>query len=159
MTVYLPCVSGVVAVQASRSPPALRVLWSSGVSGGPPILAAGLVWTVGHNGVLYGLDPATGRIRQQAPIGVPANHFPTASVAGGLLLAPAARRVVAFSTARPGPPATASPPPSPSHPVSQPQTPAGGLPAGAIAGIVAGALVVIGGIGWLLWRRRATGRG
>jgi outer membrane protein assembly factor BamB len=164
MTVYLPCVSGVVAVRASRSPPALRLLWSSGTSSGPPIVAAGLVWTIGHNGVLYGLDPATGQIRQQAPIGAVANHFPTPSVAGGLLLAPAARQVVAFSTSRSGAgastaPATVPAAPPPSQPGSQPQAAAGGgLPAGAIAGIVAGGLVVIGGIGWFL-RRRAAGRG
>jgi outer membrane protein assembly factor BamB len=164
-TVYLPCVSGIVAVRAARSPPALHLLWSSGTSGGPPIVAAGLVWTIGHNGVLYGVDPVTGKIRQQAPVGAVANHFPTPSVADGLLLAPAARRVVAFSTSgsgagAPSAPTTAPVAPAPSHPVSQPQTaPGGGMPAGAIAGIVAGGLVVIGGIGWLLWRRRAAGRG
>ena len=159
MTVYLPCVSGVVAVRAAASPPALHLLWSSGVSGGPPIVAAGLVWTIGHNGVLYGLDPASGKIRQQAPIGAVANHFPTPSVAGGLLLAPAARHVVAFSTSRSAAPTTAPASPPPTHPVGQPQTAAGGgLPAAAVAAIVAGALVVIGGIGWLL-RRRPASRG
>ena len=165
MTVYLPCISGIVAVQAARSPPALHLLWSSGTSGGPPIVAAGRVWTIGHNGVLYGLDPATGQIRQQAPIGAVANHFPTPSVAGGLLLAAAARQVVAFPTSGSGAgasttPTTAPVAPSPSHPVSQPRTAAGGgVPTGAVAGIVAGGLVVIGGIGWLLWRRRAACRG
>ena len=160
MTVYLPCVSGIVAVRAASSPPALHLLWSSGTSGGPAIVAAGLVWTIGHNGVLYGLDPATGQIRQQAPIGAVANHFPTPSAAGGLLLAPAARQVVAFSTSGSTARATAPAPPSPSQPVSQPSTaPGAGMPAGAIASIVAGGLVVIGGIGWLLWRRRAAGGG
>ena len=69
LTVFLPCTSGIIAVRASRSPPALRLLWSSGIGGGPPIVAAGLVWTIGQNGVLYGLDPATGRVRQQTVIG------------------------------------------------------------------------------------------
>ena len=75
MTVFLPCTAGIVAVRATSSPPGLQLLWSSGTGGGPPIVAAGLVWTIG-NGVLYGLDPATGQVRQQAAIGVPANHFP-----------------------------------------------------------------------------------
>ena len=91
MTVYLPCLSGIIAVRATSSPPSLRLLWRSGTGGGPPILAAGLVWTIGQDGTLYGLDPATGRIRRRRAIGVPANHFPTASVGDGLLLAPCAQ--------------------------------------------------------------------
>jgi LPXTG-motif cell wall-anchored protein len=31
------------------------------------------------------------------------------------------------------------------------------VPAAAIAGIVAGGLVLLGGAGWLLWRRRFSG--
>ena len=85
ITVYLPCLAGIIAVRATNSPPAPYPLWSSGVGGGPPIVAAGLVWTVGQNGGLYGLDPATGRVRQQVTIGVPANHFPTPSAGDGLL--------------------------------------------------------------------------
>jgi outer membrane protein assembly factor BamB len=96
-TVYVPCLSGTVAIQVTASPPELSLLWSSKVGGGPPIVAAGLVWTIGQNGTLYGLDPSTGAVRQQASIGVPANHFPTPSVGDGLLLAPSANRVVAFS--------------------------------------------------------------
>ena len=87
-TVYLPCLSGTVADQGVGIAPSLRVLWSSGSGGGPPIVAAGLVWTIGQDGTLYGLDPGTGAIRQQAHVGQPANHFPTPSVGDGLLLAP-----------------------------------------------------------------------
>jgi outer membrane protein assembly factor BamB len=162
-TVYLPCLSGIIAVQAARSPAALRLLWSSGTGGGPPIVAAGLVWTIGQNGTLYGLDPATGRVRQQASIGAPANHFPTPSVGDGLLLAPSAEHVVAF-TASARATATARPAATPSAAATTPpgsrSAAAGGgaIPAGTIAGIV-GALVVIGGAGWLLWRRRTGGSG
>ena len=101
MTAYLPCLAGIVAVRATRSPPALRLLWSSAAGGGPPIVAAGLVWTIGQDGTLFGLDPATGKVRQQAAIGVPANHFPTPSAADGLLLAACAYRVVAFRAPAP----------------------------------------------------------
>jgi outer membrane protein assembly factor BamB len=96
MTVYLPCLSGVTAVRAARSPARLRLLWRTGTGGGPPIIAAGLVWTIGQNGILYGLSPATGRVRQRASIGAQANHFSTPSVGDGLLLAPDARHIVAF---------------------------------------------------------------
>ena len=157
-TLYLPCLSGVIAVRAAASPPGLRLLWSSGRGGGPPIIAAGLVWTIGQNGVLYGLDPATGAVRKQASIGVPANHFPTPSVGDGLLLAPSARNVVAFGrSSRGAAPASTAPAPAASAgpPGSQPTSSGGGgLMAGAIAGIVAGGLAAAGGAGWLLWRRR-----
>ena len=95
-TVYLPCLSGTVAVRVGSSTPSLRLLWSAKVGGGPPIVAAGLVWTIGQNGELYGLDPDTGEVRQQASVGEQANHFPTPSVGDGLLLAPSADRVVAY---------------------------------------------------------------
>ena len=96
-TVYLPCLSGVLAVVVTGAPARLQVLWRSGAGGGPPITAAGLVWTVGQNGILYGLNPATGGVQVHAAVGAPANHFPTPSVGAGLLLVPAADRVVAFS--------------------------------------------------------------
>jgi outer membrane protein assembly factor BamB len=155
-TVYLPCFSGIIAVRPTASPPALRLLWSSRTGGGPPIMAGGLIWTISQGGTLYGLDPRTGQVRQQASIGTPANHFPTPSVGAGLLLAPTADRVVALhATGAPGAPATATPAPaSPAPHGTQAGSiaPQAGLSGGAIAGIVAGSLVLTG-IGWLVWRR------
>jgi outer membrane protein assembly factor BamB len=157
MTVYLPCLAGIIAVQATSSPPALHLLWSSGTGGGPPIAAAGLVWTMGQNGTLYGLDPATGRIRQQVTIGAPANHFPTPSVGDGLLLAASAEHVVAFAAPAPGArpaPATASPGQQSS---GQAQTAPTHTPRylAAIVFVVAAALI---GLGWLLSRRLRRAR-
>jgi outer membrane protein assembly factor BamB len=157
-TVYLPCQSGIIAVQVVKSPAALHLLWSSGTGGGPAIVAAGLVWTIGPNGMLYGLSPATGKIRQQAPVGIPANHFPTPSVAGGLLLAPSADHVVAF-TASAGtlttvPTKTPSQVPASRTTSPRPAPPGSGLPASTIASIVIVGLVLAGGTGWLGWRRR-----
>ncbi len=159
-TAYLPCLAGIIAVRVAKSRPAVALAWNSGTGGGPPIVAAGLVWTIGQNGTLYGLDPVTGKVRQQASIGAVANHFPTPSVGEGLLLAPAADRVVAFTasssggSATPVPTPTASPAPSPN---TQSKAGTGGISSGAIAGIIAGAVVVIGGTGWLIWRRRPGG--
>jgi hypothetical protein len=155
--VYLPCTTGVVAVQTTASPPGIRMLWSSGVGGGPPIVAGGLVWTISGDGRLSGLDPATGAVRQQAAIGRPDNHFPTPSAGDGLLLAPSADQVVAFSTSTTVP-ATSVPVTSTTTPARPPHAvtvDAGGLSAGAIAGAVVGATVVVGLAAWLFWRRRA----
>jgi polyvinyl alcohol dehydrogenase (cytochrome) len=95
-TVYLPCTAGPVAIRITKSPASMRVLWQSDVGGGPPIVAAGLVWTVGTNGVLYGLNPATGQVRQQTSIGAVANDFTTPSVGDDLMLVASSYRVVAF---------------------------------------------------------------
>ena len=159
-TVYLPCTSGIVAVRAVKFPAALHLLWSSGTGGGPAIVAAGLVWTIGQNGMLYGLDPATGSVRQQASIGTPANHFPSPSAADGLLLAPSADQVVAFAAAAHAPATSPTPAPAPSDAAASQAgsgSSAGGVfPAAAIAiavGVV-GVLVVIGGAFWLGRRRR-----
>ena len=94
--VYLPCLSGPVAVRAVTSPASLKVLWQASAGGGSPIVAAGLVWTVGKDGVLYGLDAVTGAVRQRASVGAVDNDFTTPSVGDGLLLVASAQRVVAF---------------------------------------------------------------
>jgi outer membrane protein assembly factor BamB len=159
MTVYLPCTSGILAVRAVQSPPALHVLWSSGVGGGPPIVAGGLVWTIGQNGILYGLDPATGKVRQQVTVGAPANHFPTPSVGDGLLLATCASNVAAFHAsvlgASPGPAGTATRS-SACQAYSSPSSPGPGISRRVMAGIAAGGLAVICVVFWVIWsvRRR-----
>ncbi len=98
MTVYLPCLGGVVAVRVGQYPPSLRVLWSATSGGGPPIVAAKLIWSIGQDGVLYGLDPATGTVRRRVTLGPVANHFPTPGLGDNLLVAPTSNRVVAFAT-------------------------------------------------------------
>ena len=164
MTVYLPCLQrhhrGPGGAVSGRA----RLLWSTGTGGGPPIVAAGLVWTIGQNGTLYGLDPATGRVRQQASIGTPANHFPTPSVGDGLLLAPSANQVAAFTATAPGPstskPATAGSTVPTVDASSQPRAAHdSAMSPGVIVGLVVGGLAVISGIGWFLWRRRMTSTG
>jgi outer membrane protein assembly factor BamB len=166
-TVYLPCLSGIVAVSAAGSSPGLRVRWTSRIGGGPPIVAGGLVWSISQ-GTLFGLDPATGHLQQKVSIGVPANHFPSPSAGDGLLLAGLNNTVVAFrarsgggpgtgggTTASPGTGSTASPAGQPAAGGSG--SSGGGTPAGAIGGIAAGVLILAGGAGWLIYRRRRPG--
>ena len=155
--VYLPCLSGPIAVQVSDSPAGLRRLWSSSVGGGPPIVAGGLVWTIGSNGVLSGLNPTSGTVTEQADIGAPANHFSTPSVGAGLLLAPSSNRVVAFSAPTAAPPASTTTTTSPRATTTSSAPPA--QPAGTnpwiIAGAILGGIAVLAAVTWLFRRRRS----
>jgi outer membrane protein assembly factor BamB len=150
MTVYLPCTGGVAAVRVTRSPPRLRLLWKTGTGGGPPVLAAGLVWTIGPDGTLYGLAPATGKIRQQATVGVPANHFPTPGFGAGLLLVPGARNVIAFPAPGAGGQLAADGTPDRSS------GSAGDYSGPVVTGVAALGLAVLAGASWLVWRRRTA---
>ncbi len=113
-TVYEPCGAGVVAV-ATSAPNNAAVLWHTNTgAGGPPIVAGGFVWTIGGN-TLYGLDPTTGNALQQFSLGSEANHFPTPTVADGLLLAPSSNQVHAFDGPAGLPPVPPAPPPRPGY--------------------------------------------
>jgi len=164
-TVYLPCLAGIIAVRATASPAALHVLWSSTTGGGPPIVAAGLVWTIGQDGTLFGLSPTTGAVRQSVAVGVAANHFPTPSVGDGLLLAPAADSVVAFtaSTVSTTPTTTATTATTATTQTTSPLTlgseagssSGGGLSNGTVAAIVIGGVLAVAFLGaWIIGRRR-----
>lgn len=115
-TVYVACGNDLTAVRISRQAPHMRVLWTTASSSsgaainGPPIIADGLVWSLDQYGTLWGLDPANGTHELSERTGAgEANHFPTPSVADGLLLAPTTDEIFAFEgpAGRPGPPAPA----------------------------------------------------
>jgi hypothetical protein len=115
-TVYMPCGSGIEkTVVTAGSPPTVSNPWKSSTgSSGPPILAGGLVWTIAPGSAqLYGLDPSTGAATQTLALGSEANHFPTPTVADGLLLATSASAVVAFTGPGGAPPPPVSPPAAP----------------------------------------------
>jgi outer membrane protein assembly factor BamB len=159
--VFLPCASGTVAVQASATPTGLRLLWRSGAGGGPPIVAGRMVWSIGQDGTLYGLNPSTGVVKQQAGVGAPENHFPTPSVGDGLLLVPGADRVVAFSASSSTPTPTTTTiraPRAPHAATAAPPAPASGLAPGLLAVIALGGLFVIAGLVWLYRRTRRPGQ-
>jgi polyvinyl alcohol dehydrogenase (cytochrome) len=161
MTVYLPCITGTIAVRATRSRPALHLEWSSGTGGGPPIVAGGLVWTIGQDGKLYGLSPARGKVRQEASVGIPANHFPTPGIGAGLLLAASARRVIAFRTsavgASQGAGATTSVATNSRHDASPGPATGGSI----VTDVVVACLIAAAAFGWFIWlvRRQRRARG
>lgn len=110
--VFVPCQSGIEALETGASPPSVTVLWrAAGALHYPPIIAGGLVWAIG-TGSLSGIDPSTGVTEVQLAVGSEANHFPTPSVGAGLLLAPGGddgNEVIAFkgSSGLPGRPTPA----------------------------------------------------
>ena len=162
-TVYLPCLSGPIAVQVSASPAGLHLLWSASVGGGPPVVAAGLVWTIGSNGVLYGLNASSGAVEERATIGTPANHFPTPSFGADLLLAPSANQVVAFaasSEAAPTTTTTTTPVPSSTTlpRTALPAVRSDGTNPWIIAAAIVGGIAILGVLIWLRRRRRRPAR-
>jgi hypothetical protein len=62
--VYVPCPNGVTAIRVSAKAPYLKQLWTDddGAAGGP-IIADGLVWTIGADNAVHGLYPASGMLR------------------------------------------------------------------------------------------------
>jgi outer membrane protein assembly factor BamB len=104
--VYVPCPNGVTAIKVSTKPPHLKQLWTDndGVSGAP-IIADGLVWTIGSDNAVHGLNPGNGKEVVSIPFGAFANHFPTPSVGDGLLLLPGTDQVYAFMGPAGRPPA------------------------------------------------------
>ncbi len=95
--VYIPCPNGVTAIKVLSKAPYLKQLWTDndGAAGGP-IIADGLVWTIGSDNAVHGLNPANGKEIVSIPFGGSANHFPTPSVGDGLLLLPGTDQVMAF---------------------------------------------------------------
>jgi outer membrane protein assembly factor BamB len=91
-TIYIPCTDGIVAVRLAGD--RLQPVWSQGAAQLPPILAGPGLWAVG-GGVLYQLDPKSGRVRFSASIGDPA-HFATPAASGGRIFVAAGGRVYAF---------------------------------------------------------------
>jgi polyvinyl alcohol dehydrogenase (cytochrome) len=95
--VYVPCPDGVTAIRVSASVPHLKQLWTDNDGAADsPIIADGLVWTIGTDNAVRGLSPANGKQVVSIPFGGSANHFPTPSAADGLLLLPGINQVFAF---------------------------------------------------------------
>jgi outer membrane protein assembly factor BamB len=109
--VYIPCPNGVTAIKVLTKAPYLKQLWTDNDgAAGAPIIADGLIWTIGGGNAVHGLNPANGKEVVSIPFGGYANHFPTPSVGDGLLLLPGTDQVFAFMG--PG----GRPPPPPARP-------------------------------------------
>jgi outer membrane protein assembly factor BamB len=107
---FVPCSDGIESVTPTASPPHATWTTTSGAHGSP-IVAGGLVWSIG-DGSLFSLNATTGAEVQQFPIGTSASSFPAPSAGDGLVLAPSSYQIHAFDgpAGLPGPP---SPTPAP----------------------------------------------
>ncbi len=94
-TLFVPCSDGLRAVTPMTSAPAPKWKTGSGAHNSP-IVAGGLVWSIG-DGTLYALDPGSGAARVQFSIGASASSFPSPSAADGLIVAPSATQLHAFT--------------------------------------------------------------
>jgi outer membrane protein assembly factor BamB len=84
--VYVPCTSGLAAVDTAGDRIAVRWRGPAGATGSP-VVGGGAVWVPSINsGRLYELDPATGAVRQQISLGGALPHFASPSLSGGLVL-------------------------------------------------------------------------
>jgi outer membrane protein assembly factor BamB len=80
-TIYVPCTDGPRAVRISSAGD-IQPLWHGpNAAKGSPVLGGGAVWVVDYDGgTLFALDPATGSVRQQIPVGV-CPHFASPTLA------------------------------------------------------------------------------
>jgi outer membrane protein assembly factor BamB len=105
--IYIPCTNGVQALAYDEAAKTFTPLWQGPSDAlGPPILSAGLVWTVatgGFNGggtKLYGLEPSTGAVRYTEQLPSPVDdHFASPSAGGGRLLVATGSTVSAYQVA------------------------------------------------------------
>lgn len=94
--VYEPCHSGGIAA-VSVSGHAMRVLWRGPSNAwGSPVVGGGAVWVSDPSaGVLYALDPASGAVLSQIPVGAAQAHFASLSLAGRYAYVPTTAGVTA----------------------------------------------------------------
>jgi outer membrane protein assembly factor BamB len=132
--IYMPCTNGMQALSYNAAARTFTPLWQGPKDAfGPPIVSAGLVWDVASGGFsgggtkLYGLEPASGKVRYTETLPSPvADHFASPSAGGGRVLVSTGSTVSAFQvgtvipsaagTAAPG--GTAIPLGSLAHPAS-----------------------------------------
>jgi outer membrane protein assembly factor BamB len=102
--IYLACTNGVQALSYDQATRTFTPLWQGPADAfGPPIVSAGLVWSLATGGFhgggtkLYGLDPASGEPRYTETLPRPiADHFASPSAAGGRLFVATGTSVSAF---------------------------------------------------------------
>jgi outer membrane protein assembly factor BamB len=100
--IYVTCSNGLHALALNTTARTFAPMsgWTVNSNAvGPPIEAGGLVWSAGwNNGVLYGLDPASGATKFSASLGS-FEHFVSPSAGGGRLFVGNGSALTAFQIA------------------------------------------------------------
>ncbi len=113
---YIACTNGTQALAYNETAHTFTALWQGPSDAfGPPIVSAGLVWTVatgafkGGGTKLYGLEPSTGSPRYTETLPSPvADHFASPSAAGGRLYVSTGCSVSSYQIAQLAPGETGS---------------------------------------------------
>jgi outer membrane protein assembly factor BamB len=101
-TIYEPCSdNGLAAVAVNPATGAIRVLWHGPSNAhGSASIGGGAVWVPdSDDGILYELNPATGRVRYQISLGSPLPRFSSVSLAGNAAFVGTMNGVVAVGGA------------------------------------------------------------
>jgi outer membrane protein assembly factor BamB len=99
--IYVPCKDGLEQVVVRDKPtPSFSIGWKAPSEvNGPPLLAGGLLWSVGQStDTLYGLNETNGAIVQQIPLSAAVDNYATPSAAAGMLVVGTGDTVRAFSS-------------------------------------------------------------
>jgi outer membrane protein assembly factor BamB len=107
--IYIPCSSGIQALTYNESARTFTLRWKGPSDAvGPPIVSAGLVWSVATGGSkgggtkLYGLEPSSGNARYTEALPSPVvDHFASPSAAGGRLYVSTGKTVTAYQVGTP----------------------------------------------------------
>ena len=100
--VVIACGGGLDAATYSASPPYGTEVWSQPATSGPPVFAAGLIWSISGGGggsTLFGLTPSTGNVKVQYDFGPEENHFATPAIGDNMVVVASQTSLVAFPPA------------------------------------------------------------
>jgi hypothetical protein len=99
---YVPCNDHLEALTVNTgATPSFTKVWSGPAgSVGPPIVAGGLVWTMGwNNSRLFGLFATTGEVRLSVALPLAPMHFATPAYGDGMVFVPDGTEILAYGSA------------------------------------------------------------
>ncbi|MCL5736958.1 MAG: PQQ-binding-like beta-propeller repeat protein [Actinobacteria bacterium] len=93
--VLVPCTNALIGLSVTGDK--IEVVWKVSGRSASPIVAAGLVWSMGGDGVLKAVDPQNGGVKFSTKLDRPVTQFTSPSAAGGRLFVAVGPKIVAFT--------------------------------------------------------------